>query len=133
MQTIKVIVAGGRDFEDYEMVKTALDYFFKGQTQDIEIVSGRCSTGVHTFTTDDNIYVYGADGLGERYAKENNLEVAPFPADWSKGKSAGYTRNKQMAYYAGYCFCFWDEKSKGTKLMIDLAKQNNLTTFVYTY
>jgi hypothetical protein len=36
----------------------------------------------------------GADTLGEQYAKANGFAVKEFPADWNKGKSAGYERNK---------------------------------------
>ena len=45
-------------------------------------------------------------------------------------------RNNIMAQYAeksdelGVLIAFWDGKSKGTKMMIDLAKKNNLKVFV---
>ena len=68
----------------------------------------------------------GADAIGERYAKENGFKVEKYPADWKTyGRSAGPKRNKQMAEISDYVICFWDEKSKGTKTMIDYAIKCN--------
>lgn len=40
----------------------------------------------------------GTDQYGERYAKENNIPLEKYPADWDLyGKSAGYKRNILMA------------------------------------
>ena len=119
---IKVIIAGTRDFNDYSFLKKNLDYFLQGinpNNEEIEIVSGNAR---------------GADKLGERYAKEHNLPVKLFPANWDKyGKRAGYLRNQEMANYADVLIAFWDEKSKGTKHMIDIAKKQGLTVIVVGY
>ena len=107
----KVIVAGSRNFNDYNLMSEKLNYYFQNRN-DIVIVSGTC---------------YGADKLGEKYAKEHNLGLLQFPADWNKyGKSAGYRRNLQMAEQADACVVFWDGESKGSKHMIDIAKKHNL-------
>ena len=119
---IKVIIAGTRDFNDYDFLKKNVDYFLQGinpNNEEIEIVSGNAR---------------GADKLGERYAKEHNLPVKLFPANWDKyGKQAGYLRNQEMANYADVLIAFWDEKSKGTKHMIDIAKKQDLTVIVVGY
>ena len=119
---IKVIIAGTRDFNDYAFLKKNVDYFLQGinpNNEEIEIVSGNAR---------------GADKLGERYAKEYNLPVKLFPANWDKyGKRAGYLRNQEMANYADVLIAFWDEKSKGTKHMIDIAKKQSLTVIVVGY
>ena len=119
---IKVIIAGTRDFNDYAFLKKNVDYFLQGinpNNEEIEIVS-------------DNTIC--ADKLGERYAKEHNLPVKLFPANWDKyGKRAGYLRNQEMANYADMLIAFWDEKSKGTKHMIDIAKKQDLTVIVVGY
>ena len=108
----KVIVAGGRDFINYELLKTKLDKILSNISDEIIIVSGKAR---------------GADSLGERYARENNYKIAEFPAQWDKfGKRAGYIRNEEMAKYADACVCFWDYQSKGTKHMINLAKAYSL-------
>ena len=129
---IKIIIAGTRTFSDYtslcNIIYTILNKYVynKGYNKEqIIIVCGKAQ---------------GADTLGEKYAKENSIDIKYFPADWDTyGKSAGYIRNKQMAEYAssekgyGALIAFWDGKSKGTKLMIDLAKQYHLKTFIFDY
>jgi len=120
---LQVIVAGGRDFtseKNYEMMKSWLLYFFKDLfPHHIEIVSGMAA---------------GADSLAIRFAKEFGLPVREFPADWKRyGKSAGYKRNVQMAIYADACVCFWDKRSKGTKHMINIAKEHDLKLRVVKY
>ncbi len=108
---IKVIIAGGRDFDDFNKLCKVCDVFLKDQIN-IEIVSGAYK---------------GADLLGERYAAERNHPIKQFPADWRRyGKSAGLKRNTEMAIYTDVLIAFWDGKSKGTKHMIDLANQANL-------
>lgn len=66
----------------------------------------------------------GADLLGYQWAKDNNLPILEYPANWAKyGKQAGYLRNKEMSEVGNYLLAFWDGKSPGTKIMIDLMKQ----------
>lgn len=116
---MKVIIAGGRDFQDYELLRYKCDFILGTIEDTIEIVSGGAS---------------GADFYGNKYAVEKGYEVKYFPADWSNlGKSAGPIRNKQMAEYADMLIAFWDGNSKGTKNMIDLAKKYNLKTTVIQY
>jgi hypothetical protein len=114
---MKVIIAGGRDFDDYQKLREFCDKVLKDQ-QDIEIVSGAAK---------------GADHLGERYAIERGYKTTRFPADWNKGRSAGYIRNKQMAEYGDALIAFWDGTSKGTGHMIDLAKQYKLKIRICNY
>ena len=116
----KVIIAGGRDFNDYELLKNKCDYYLSNlDNPEIVIISGAAR---------------GADSLGEKYAKERGYEIDSHPADWDKyGKSAGYRRNKEMVDIASAAICFWDGKSKGTKHMIESAKDKGLKIRVYNY
>lgn len=108
---MKVIIAGSRNFNDYNRLKKLCDNILCLQT-DIEVVSGTAN---------------GADKLGEKYANEKGYKLKQFPANWDKfGKSAGYKRNEEMAKYAESLIVFWDGKSKGTKHMIDLAEKHFL-------
>ena len=73
----------------------------------------------------------GVDTIAERFCKLHGYPIKVFNADWATyGKRAGYLRNKQMAEYAaetgGSLIAFWDGKSRGTKMMIELATQNKL-------
>jgi len=112
---MKLIIAGSRNFTNYKKLAQECDQFLNGQTN-IEIVSGTCK---------------GADQLGEKYAKEREYKLTKFPADWNKyGKSAGPKRNQQMANYTDALIAFWDGKSKGTKHMIEMAKQSKLRMII---
>jgi len=116
---MKLIIAGGRNFNDYSLVKSKLDHLLANHTGVIEIVSGKAK---------------GADSLGERYAKEHNHTVKEFPADWDQyGKKAGFMRNTQMADYGTHLIAFWDGVSVGTKMMIGLATDKGLKVKVVRY
>jgi hypothetical protein len=112
---MKLIIAGGRDFSDKQKLYEEVAKL-EGIT---EVVSGTAK---------------GADKLGEEYAKDNNIPLKKFPADWTKhGKAAGPIRNGEMAEYGDALIAFWDGKSSGTKSMINLAKQNNLQVTIVNY
>lgn len=118
MNEYRVIVAGGRHFDDYQLLKEKCDYYLsqKIQTHNVIVVSG-CATG--------------ADELGARYAAEKQLLVEPHPANWDKhGRAAGPIRNAEMAEVSDALIAFWDGKSRGTKSMIELAKSHNLKVAV---
>ena len=117
----RIIVAGGRDFNNYDLLSETLDAVLKRYTDsETIIVTGCCR---------------GADALGEHYAKEHGIPVKRFPADWLQyGKAAGPIRNREMAEYAsegeGVLVAFWDGKSRGTKNMIDMAFKYGLDVHV---
>lgn len=116
---MKVIIAGGREFNDYERLKQYMDFVLINVDKDkLEIVSGGAR---------------GADSLGEFYAKEKGYPIQQFIPDWEIGKQAGYLRNWEMAKYADALVAFHDGKSKGTQHMIDLAKKENLLVRVVNY
>ncbi len=105
----RIVVAGCRNFNDYELAKEYIDFCISEikKTYELIFISGGCR---------------GADALGERYALENGFEIERCLADWGKfGKSAGPIRNEIMAEKCDYIICFWDGKSRGTKSMINLG------------
>lgn len=112
---MKTIIAGGRDFRDYELLS--------GRMQEIpwqitEVVSGKAK---------------GADSLGELWAT-NSKPIKQFPANWKKhGKAAGPIRNTEMAEYADALVAFWDGKSRGTRHMIETAAKKGLYVKVFFY
>lgn len=123
---MRVIIAGSRDFYDYEKLKNTVD----GYLQNVDSLTPVIISGT----------ARGADRLGEKYAIEHSYEVRRFPANWDKyGKSAGYIRNREMAQYAianesvGVLISFWDGKSRGTKYMIELAKEYGLRVIVVNF
>lgn len=121
---MKVIVAGSRTFNDYELLKETLDIFKLylakiGADETIEIVSGTAR---------------GADKMGERWAKENGCKIHEFIPDWNGlGKKAGILRNIDMLNFSDALICFWDGHSHGSKHMIDIAKTKGIKTKVVKY
>ncbi len=115
----RVIVAGSRHFNDYELFSSVVDKYLLHIRDEYEliIVSGHCS---------------GADLMGERYAKENGFEVEIFPAEWKKyGKSAGPRRNKQMVDVADIAIAFPSANGRGTQSMIKYANEKGIPVKIY--
>lgn len=112
---MKVIIAGSRSVTDYNIIKSAVEK--SGWFDDItEIVSG-CARGV--------------DQLAIRFAKEHNILVAKFPADWEKyDKSAGYIRNAEMAEYGDALIAIHRDNSKGTAGMIKVMEKKGKPVFI---
>lgn len=125
---IRIIIAGSRNFSDYQLLRKEVLAFVRKHhihRKIVKIISGMAK---------------GADILGEQFAEEFNLEIKRFPADWDVlGKRAGYVRNEEMTKYAiengnrGVLIAFWDGKSKGTKHMIDLAEKNDLYVHIVRF
>ena len=60
----RIIIAGGRDFGDYELLKKECDSYIESlekSPDEIIVISGMA---------------WGADSLGEQYAEERNLKIA---------------------------------------------------------
>jgi len=110
---VKTIISGSREITDPRIVEEAI---LRSKFHITEIVSGACR---------------GVDQMGEDWARVNNLPVSKFPADWkTHGRAAGPMRNARMACYADSLIAVWDGKSRGTKNMIDLARQHGLQVYV---
>ena len=122
-ESSRVIIAGGRDFENYEYMCEILNDLFYNSTnfekRDIKIISGMAK---------------GADTLAIRYADEHNLTKILFPANWkSYPRIAGFLRNEDMLSIATHLITFWDGKSSGTKHMIDIAQEKGIPIWVFNY
>jgi len=116
----RIIIAGSRNFRDYELLRsTMFDVIDRGNPRDFTILSGGAR---------------GADMLGECFAREHGCGLEVYPADWDRyGKSAGYRRNVEMAENADVLLAFWDEESRGTQHMIQIAKKKGLIVRVILY
>lgn len=79
---MRVLVFGGRDFNDKDLLFPILDKCLGQYGESLEIISGMAR---------------GADILAWEWAKCNNVKCHEFPADWNKHKkAAGPIRNQQM-------------------------------------
>lgn len=132
---IRLIVAGGRDFNDYSFLCKSLDFMLQRyKPEDVLIVSGKAR---------------GADSLGARYAKEHGITVKEFPANWKdlttppvKVKSntygdynclAGIVRNHQMGDFSSHLVAFHDKSSTGTLDMINYMRGIGKPVKVFHY
>ena len=125
---IRLIIAGGRTFDNYELLSHFVEEYLLNAEYDlsnVEIVSGHCE---------------GIDRLGERFAEEHNIGLKIFPAQWQKyGKFAGLKRNQEMIDYAnsddntGVLIAFWDGKSRGTKYTIEHSDLAGMAVEVFRY
>lgn len=131
LRYLRVIIAGSRGFTNYDLLSDKSSKIISEilrnnyDISDIEIVSGTAR---------------GADELGEQFAEVEGYHTVKFPANWNLfGKRAGYIRNTEMAQYAvnddsyGVLIAFWDEMSKGTKHMIDIAEEYGLEVHVIEF
>ena len=101
----KVCIAGSRNWNNYEELKEMMEVV-REEVNITTIVSGTA---------------LGGDKLGERWAKENNIPVEQYPANWVlHGKSAGYKRNEIMADIADVLVIGIKNKSKGSTHMYNI-------------
>lgn len=131
---MNIIVAGGRNFENYTLLKFKLNKILK-TCSDITIIEGGAQ---------------GADRLARKYAKEKGYKYKTFEANWNDLHStnclvkvnkqgfeynalAGHNRNLLMADNGVALVAFWDGQSTGTKDMIEIAKNKGLPVRVIKY
>jgi hypothetical protein len=128
---MKVIVAGGRDFNNLPLMQEKLTEIL-GDVEPLEIVSGMAR---------------GADMLAYKLAKANDIPTKEFPADWKDmsepcaprsnafgryNAMAGMKRNMEMGDYADMLIAF-SNGSSGTQHMIDYMNQLNKPTYIIGY
>ena len=121
MQELKLIIAGGRDFNDYPLLHSTVMGLATGIYKDkaISIVSGMAK---------------GADHLGYLFAMQYNVVTYKFPADWNHhGKRAGILRNIEMGKFSDVLLAYWDGKSRGTKHMIEYMQSLNKPVHIVNY
>lgn len=124
----KVIIAGSRSFNNYELLKQKCDSILSKIDAEIWIISGTAQ---------------GADRLGEKYAQERGYYLLEVPAEWNKiegkpykeigttatgkpyWKLAGHDRNERMARNSDALIAF-DMGTPGTKDMIKRATNHGL-------
>jgi len=115
----RIIVAGGRDINDYDIISRAvnkgLESFPIPDYEETMIVSGGAK---------------GVDDVAIDIAQNWAMHYTVFEANWKKyGRSAGPIRNKDMAEYGTHLILIWDGKSKGSANMKSQAQRFNLPIY----
>lgn len=106
---MKILVCGGRDFNDVAYLEEVLNGILAISKVDI-IIEGEAK---------------GADTLARNWADKNNISVDKYPADWDKnGKSAGFKRNEQMLIEGKPDLVVAFPGGNGTRHMIKIAKKH---------
>lgn len=101
---MKVLVCGGRDYDDWEYIEHTLNQF------DIEVL-------IHGGAR-------GADQHAAQWAKNHGVAILEFPADWkSFGRAAGVIRNRQMLTMTEPDLVVAFPGGKGTNNMVTQAKK----------
>lgn len=79
---MRLLVCGGRAFDDRERLLTAMNAAVRGRDSEIIVIHGGAR---------------GADSMAGAIAQEVGVKVIVFPADWERnGLRAGPIRNQQM-------------------------------------
>ena len=126
---MRLIIAGGREVPSERadcLVRAAIEA--SGWESEITEVYHGASAGVYITETTE-----GIDSAADRVCRDR-WPTTKVPADWtSQGKAAGPIRNRKMAGMADALIAIWDEKSRGTKNMIEEARKKGLRVFVFPY
>ena len=120
MNEFKLIVAGGRDFNDADLLARVLIAMADAELADysVSIVSGMAR---------------GADLLAYEFAKTHSIQCYEFPANWKVyPRSAGYIRNTDMGKFADGLLAFYSG-TPGTKHMIAYMRSLNKPVTVINY
>ena len=118
---MRVLVCGGRDYDNYEELYAVLDWI-------------DCSwEGPETFGPISVIisgHAKGADALSEQWAKKREVSLEIYPAEWNVyGKSAGFIRNQQMIDEGLPDLVVAFQGGKGTLNMLTLANRANIPLY----
>jgi len=105
---MKLLVCGGRDFDDVEFIVSRLNRLYKNRPI-TELIHGAAK---------------GADTISGLWAEEMGIPVRVFPADWkTHGRGAGHIRNHQMLNESRPDALFAFPGGKGTANMIEQAEK----------
>lgn len=112
---MRILVCGGRDFEDGKAVNRTLSAIH-AKTPITLVISGGAR---------------GADRLAEKWADRMHIPLMVFPAHWSMGKRAGPTRNSWMLEFGlptlVVAFPTPGAENRGTNNMIHQAMAKGVT------
>lgn len=124
----KVIMAGGRDYDNEQLMHDQAYYFMRNLEVELIITGGQ-----KTWHKGKKKFI-GADYQAKLFAEKKGIQHKEFPADWDRyGNRAGFIRNTAMGEVGTHLLAFWDGKSRGTKMMIDIARRKGIPVEIVFY
>jgi hypothetical protein len=123
-QQRRILVCGDRTWKDYASIYNCLCKLqLVDQDTPLVVIEGEAS---------------GADSLAAQAAREQNMQVLAFPADWTAyGRAAGPIRNKQMLDEGKptevHAFHDSISTSKGTLNMLKQALKRGIRCYLHTH
>lgn len=122
MTDYRILVTGSRSWFDHATLEYEL-----GE----EIARGMRTRGSVTVVHGD--CPRGADAMADNEASRHPCGIERHPADWSKGKGAGFARNAEMVRLgADVCLAFIRNGSPGATHTAGLAEKAGIPTRRYT-
>lgn len=119
---MRILVCGGRDFDDWELLFNSLVYEIEKRAKSRPEINFNLH-GIEGVTIISGM-ARGADSLAADFAVRNRMLLMPFPADWKKyGKSAGFIRNQQMLDEGQPDLVIAFSGGRGTADMVNRAKK----------
>jgi hypothetical protein len=116
---MNIAIVGGRDFNDYTLLKESILAYIDAHEKPENIVSGGAK---------------GADTLAAQFAAEMGIPLLIFNPNYQRyGRGATLVRNTQIIENAEVVFAFWDGQSKGTKDSIKKAEKLEKELYVIKY
>lgn len=116
---MKVLVCGGRDFDDKGFMWSVLDKVHEKYGADLIII-----TGAQRKLKKDHTYC-GADWLAQEWAIDREVEYMGFPARWKAlgSPKAGGERNRRMRDKSAPDAAVAFPGGTGTRMMCDLLRE----------
>lgn len=115
---MRLLVCGGRDFDDFDAVNEELTWLSGSHSIDVLIHGGS----------------RGADSLAGEWAKLSRIPVEVYRADWQQlGKAAGPIRNRRMLSEGRPDMVLAFPGGRGTADMIDQARAAGVTVIEVEY
>lgn len=112
---MRILVCGGRDFADRDLVFRTLDGLAKTDVIDA-VIEGNAS---------------GADRIAGYWARKHRIKNMKFPPDWrTHGKAAGPVRNEKMLKEGAPDLVVAFPGGRGTRDMIRRAQSANVPVTV---
>ena len=137
MDSLRVIIAGGRDFTNVNVMADTLNHLQEVGVLNIEKLTLICGMAQGADITAYTLFQGAGLPIKVYPAKWKDLEVPNAVIKYNHNGAynalAGYARNIEMARNADMLIAFWDGSSLGTKHMITTAREHNLKVLVFNY